>query len=121
MPTMVNLFRLSCRAQRIADDIRRRSTIFASWKQKGQQKPPSFGSPILQITVRNLGQDGQQPTDKTVYNWRAAWEIVDKALWPRRMTQVYVTDLPAGQRPSRYRGRWYIDFIEGEKAPSKGL
>jgi hypothetical protein len=70
---------------------------------------------VLSITVRNLGHDGQPPTEKTVYNWRAAWEAVDKVMWPRRQTQVYVTDLPTGQRPSRYRGRWFIDFT-----PPKG-
>jgi hypothetical protein len=75
----------------------------------------SNATPVLSITVRNFGLDGRPPTERTLYNWRAAWEAVDKAMWPRRMTQVYVTDLPVGMRPSRYRGRWYIDFVPSEQ------
>jgi hypothetical protein len=120
MLTLVNLLLRTSRAQEIAKDIRLDLIQYGSLKKKAQtgQKPPPSGSPVLQITIRNLGQDGQPATEKTVYNWRAAWEIVDKAMWPRRKTQVYVTDLPGGMRPSRYRGRWFIDFTS--EASSKG-
>jgi len=106
----LHLYRARGIAAGIKLDLRRSESL----KRTMQRALPS-GSPALQITVRNLGHDGQLPTEKTIYNWRAAWEIVDKAMWPRRMTQVYVTDLPAGMRPSRYRGRWYIDFTEARK------
>ena len=111
MKTLVNLLQRTSRAQKIADAIRSDLTRSVNLSRKMGQ----FGSPVLQITVRNMGFDGRPATEKTVYNWRAAWELVDKAMWPRRMTQVYVTDLPSGMRPSRYRGRWYIDFLTGKQ------
>lgn len=106
--SLVNFFRV----RKIRGSMRSVSPISGRWK-KAQTERPS-GTPVLSITVRNLGVDGRAPTEKTLYNWRAAWEMVDKALWPRRQTQVYVTDLPAGSRPSRYRGWWFIDFVAGK-------
>jgi hypothetical protein len=111
MPLLVNSELNSSRAHKILDNIRSHIKISGGWKKRSQTQRDPSGTSVLSITIRNQGLDGQPATEKTVYNWRSAWEYVDKAMWPRRQTQVYVTDLPGGQRPSRYRGRWLIDFL----------
>jgi len=68
---------------------------------------------VLSITVRNLGFDGLPLWEQTVYSWRKAWNIVDKAYWPRKRTKTYKLDQVSGLPSNRLYGQWIIDFTEG--------
>jgi len=65
---------------------------------------------VLSITVRSMGMDGNPPWERTVYSWRKAWGIIDKACWPRQQTSVYKMNLTPGMPASREYGDWVIEF-----------